>query len=114
MRRSLSREERLRSQADFARVFDAPDIRTGVRGAKLVARRNESDDNRFAVALVRKYGNAVERNRSRRILKEIYRNAKRDIATGYDIVVVLYPGEYGYGERERQFHTLIQRADLVI
>lgn len=78
-----------------------------------MARRNERETNRFAVALVRKYGNAVMRNQSRRILKEIYRNAKQDITTGFDIIVVLYPGEYGYGEREQQFRSLIRRADLV-
>lgn len=112
MRRSLTRSERLKSNADFARVFDNPDVRSGCRGAKLVAKRNGLESGRFAVTLVRKFGNAVQRNYSRRVLKEIYRNTKQDLPTGYDIIVVLYSGDYGYLEREQQFMNLIRRADF--
>ena len=110
MRRSLTRSERLRTKAEFAHVFKQPDFRSGCHGAKLVARRNGTNENRFAVALVRKFGNAVERNYARRILKEIYRNAKQDLPRGYDMIIVLFPGDFGYHERKRQFSTLMQRA----
>ena len=112
MRRSLTRSERLRSKADFARVFDKPDIRSACRGAKLVAKRNDLETGRFAVTLVRKFGNAVQRNYARRVFKEIYRNTKQDLPTGYDIIVVLYSGDYDYREREQQFTKLIRRADF--
>ena len=113
MRRSLTRKERLRSHAEFTRVFDSPDRRSECRGAKLIARQNDQEYNRFAVAMVRKFGNAVERNYSRRVLKEIYRNVKQEMQGNYDIVVVLYPGNYGYHEREHQFMNLIRRAGFV-
>ena len=112
MKRSLTRSERLKSKTDFARVFDKPDVRSGCRGAKLVAKRNGLDTGRFAVTLVRKYGNAVQRNYARRVLKEIYRNTKQDLPTGYDIIVVLYYGDYGYHEREQQFTKLVRRANF--
>ena len=110
MRKSHTRAERLRSKADFAPVFDNPDVRSACRGAKLVAKRNNLETGRFAVTMVRKYGNAVQRNYARRVLKEIYRNTKQDLPTGYDIIVVLYSGDYGYHEREQQFTKLIRRA----
>ena len=110
MRRSLTRSERLKSKADFARVFDQPDFRSGCRGAKLIARCNGLETGRFAVTLVRKFGNAVQRNYARRVLKEIYRNTKQDLPNGYDIIVVLYSGDYSYLEREQQFMKLIRRA----
>ena len=113
MRRSLSRTERLLSKADFARVFDNPDFRSGCTGAKLVARHNGMETSRFAVTLVRKYGNAVKRNYARRVLKEIYRNTKQNLPCGIDLIVVLYPGDFSYHERERQFMELIRRADFV-
>jgi ribonuclease P protein component len=112
MRKSLTRSERLKSKADFARVFEKPDVRSGCRGAKLVARNNGLETGRFAVTLVRKYGNAVQRNYARRILKEIYRNTKQDLPTGYDIIVVLYSGDYDYHDREQQFTKLIRRANF--
>jgi ribonuclease P protein component len=113
MRRSLSRTERLRSKADFARVFNSPDFKSGCSGAKLVARQNGLETSRFAVTLVRKYGNAVSRNYARRVLKEVYRNTKQNLPCGIDLIVVLYPGEFGYHEREQQFMELIRRADIV-
>ncbi len=112
MRRSLTRSERLSSKADFARVFDKAEIRSACRGAKLIARSNGLETGRFAVTLVRKFGNAVQRNYARRVLKEIYRNTKQDLPTGYDIIVVLYSGDYDYQEREQQFTKLIRRADF--
>ena len=112
MRTSLTDLERLKKKADFGRVFGSPH-RAGCRGAKLAFIENDLDRNRFAVSLVRKFGNAVARNRSKRILKEIYRHRKHGIRQGYDIVIVLYPGDYGYRDRERQFSLLLERAGLV-
>lgn len=110
MRRSLTRSERLKSKADFTRVFNRPDYRSGCRGAKLVAKQNGLEYGRFAVTTVRKYGNAVDRNYARRVLKEIYRNAKQDLPPGLDIIIVLFPGDFGYHDREKQFAKLIRRA----
>ena len=112
MRRSLSRTERLRRKGDFARVFTSPDCRSTCQGAKLIARRNSLCFNRFAPALVRNFGNAVERNRARRVLKEIYRNSKMDLPQGYDIIIVLYQGAFSGAERRNQFSQLIRKARL--
>jgi len=71
------------------------------------------ETSRFAVTLVRKYGNAVKRNYARRVLKEIYRNTKQNLPGGIDLIVVLYPGDFSFHERERQFMELIRRADFV-
>jgi len=112
MRKSLTRAERLKSKAEFALVFNQADLRSACRGAKLVARSNGLEITRFAVTPVRKFGNAVQRNYARRILKEIFRNTKQDLPTGYDIIVVLYSGDYNYHEREQQFTKLIRRAGI--
>jgi ribonuclease P protein component len=72
--------------------------------------RNGLEYGRFAITTVRKYGNAVERNYARRVLKEIYRNAKHDLPPGLDIIIVLFPGDFGFHDREKQFAKLIRRA----
>jgi ribonuclease P protein component len=112
MSESLTRPERLKSKADFARIFKEPDMRSSCRGAKLVAKRNGLESNRFAVTLVRKFGTAVGRNYARRVLKEIYRRKKQEIPIGIDVIVVLFPGDYSYQDREQQFMKLIQRANF--
>lgn len=49
---------------------------------------NKCDMNRIGITASKKVGNAVERNRARRIIKAAYRNCKVDLKQGYDIVFV--------------------------
>lgn len=113
MRKSLTKDERLRSQSDISRVFKSS---SGVScsGAKLVYRKNDLGWNRIAVTLVRKYGNSVQRNKSKRILREIYRSYKNDLKPGFDIVIVLYPGDYNYSIRMSQVKYLLGKAGIFL
>jgi ribonuclease P protein component len=113
MRKSLTRIERLRSQSEISRVFKSS-ASVSCSGAKMVYRKNELEWNRIAVTLVRKYGNSVQRNRSKRILREIYRSLKNNLKPGYDIIIVLYPGNYDYSIRMSQVKYLFARADIFL
>ena len=113
MRKNLTRIERLRSQSEISRVFKSS-TRVSCSGAKMVYRKNELEWNRIAVTLVRKYGNSVQRNRSKRILREIYRSLKNDLKPGFDIVIVLYPGDYNYSIRESQVKYLLRKANIFL
>jgi len=113
MRKNLTRGERLRSQSDISRVFKSSS-RVSCSGAKLVYRKNDLGWNRIAVTLVRKYGNSVQRNRSKRILREIYRSLKNNLKPGFDMVIVLYPGDYNYSIRESQVKYLLGRAGIFL
>lgn len=44
--------------------------------------------NRLGITATKKIGNAVERNRARRIIKEAYRLLEPEMIIGYDIVIV--------------------------
>lgn len=112
MRKSLTKKERLGKRSDLERIFDTGN-KVSCRGAKILYVENGLTFNRFAVALVRKYGNSVERNRSKRFLREIYRNIKETIIPGMDIVIVLYPGNFSFKDRQKQFYSLLKRGDLV-
>ncbi len=112
MKRSLTKKEILRRKSDLKKIFASGNI-CKYRGAKILFLHNSLPYSRFAVALVRKYGNSVERNYSKRILREIYRVEKEQIKGSYDIVVVLYPGNYSYWDRYDQFKKLVKRANIV-
>ena len=111
MRKSLTKEERLKRKSDFDRVF-AVGKRKSCSGARLVYAPNGNQYSRFAVCPVRKYGTAVERNRAKRICRELFRAMKQRIAVGYDIVLVIYPGKDTYEVRKGQFDSLLKKADL--
>jgi ribonuclease P protein component len=73
----------------------------GCQGAKLFVLPNGLDDNRVCFALPRKFGNAVERNRARRLCREVYRHIRPRLKGGYDVVVLIYPAGGGGREASR-------------
>ena len=50
--------------------------------------KNSSSENRLGITVSTKLGGAVQRNRIRRRLKEIYRLNEHSLRTGYSIVIV--------------------------
>ena len=110
-KKSLTSRERLKKKADFDRVFSGGK-RQRCLGSQLVYLKNGLSWNRFAVCPVRKYGGSVERNRVKRICREIYRDTKADFRSGYDIVMVVFPGTDTWHERREQFIALTDKARL--
>lgn len=65
----------------------------GCAGAKLFLLKNESSGIRICIALPRKFGNAVRRNRARRLGRESFRLLRPRLkAGGYDAVFLVYQG----------------------
>lgn len=73
---------------------------------------NDLGFSRFMVTLVRHYGNSIQRNRAKRIGREIYRLNKHRIKPGFDIVMVFFPDEDDYLPRETQMLKLFKKAGL--
>lgn len=48
----------------------------------------EAENNRIGITVSKKVGNAVERNRIKRIVREYYRNRKETIAGNRDINII--------------------------
>lgn len=77
----------LKKNYEFRRLYSK---RKSCANAYLVVycRKNRSGRNRIGYTVSNKVGHAVVRNRIRRRLREIYRLHEREIARGYDLVVV--------------------------
>ena len=71
----------------FRRLYNKGDSCAN-RYLVVYCRRNGSKRNRIGLTVGAKLGHAVERNRLRRRLREIYRLHEGQFARGYDIVVV--------------------------
>lgn len=106
------KRERIRSRSDIRRVF-SEGARHSVRGMGLYVAPNDGPVTRAVFVTVRKYGNAVERNRARRVVSECWRLAKPDARPGFDAVFVIYRGPDSMADREPQVRALARRAGLV-
>ncbi len=76
--------ERLHRSSEFAFVFQRG-RRVGSKGLTLWALRREGPA-RLGLAIPKAYGNAVERNRLKRLLREAFRLNKARLAGGADLV----------------------------
>jgi ribonuclease P protein component len=77
--------ERVRRRAEFQDIYR--------RGAKVHGRyytvfvlANPAGSGRLGIAATRKFGGAVDRNRAKRLIREVFRRNK--IAKGFDVVVI--------------------------
>jgi ribonuclease P protein component len=75
----------VRRRPDFERAYDTG-IRVHGRYMTLFVVPNGGTGPRFGVAATRKLGTAVERNRAKRLARELFRRHK--IAAGQDVIIV--------------------------
>ncbi|MFH2115024.1 MAG: ribonuclease P protein component [Spirochaetota bacterium] len=108
----FGKHERIRTRRDISKVFDSGS-RCSVKGMRLHYLATGANINRAVFVTVRKYGNAVARNRARRVVSECWRLAKPGLASGFDAVFVIYPGKDTAAVRCPQLRALVQRAGLV-
>ena len=91
------REEHLKRRQDIQTVFKKG-FSASCSGARLFFLRRDGDGRRIAFTFARKFGNAVERNRARRLGREAYRHLRSKIKGGYDLVLLVYPGKNDFSE----------------
>ncbi|MGE0592077.1 MAG: ribonuclease P protein component [Vicinamibacterales bacterium] len=85
MSQGLPSRERVRRRPEFERIYTSGG-RVHGRFMTLFAMPNGTTRLRFGVAATRKIGSAVDRNRAKRLARELFRQHK--IADGFDIVIV--------------------------
>ena len=108
-RYGFPRTARLGKRREFDLVF-----RTGGKGigAGLVvyARANDAGRNRLGMAVSKKNGNAVQRNRIRRLIREAYRHVSPELPQGFDFVCI--PRKEGFPDAAVELRPLFRDAAL--
>ncbi len=86
-RYGLPARARLHKRREFLRLYNLGS-RSSLRGFAVLALPNSLNRNRLGVSVTRKHGNAVERNRIRRIIKEAFRLENPELPVGFDFVCI--------------------------
>jgi ribonuclease P protein component len=81
----------------------------------LIALPNEMDKSRFAIAAGRSLGKAVQRNKTKRILRETLRPLIPNIVTGWDVVLLARKpiSNAGYQQIQAALSALLSQANLL-
>lgn len=83
----LRRKQHVRSSRDFQRIYDGKQ-RAGDGHLLIFADRNALGYTRFGLSVSKKHGNAVKRNRLKRLLREAFRLSQHELPTALDLVLI--------------------------
>jgi ribonuclease P protein component len=111
---AFSKAERIASKNEI-RALLKRGKKVSVSGAKLFFCENEHDTARFAVTFPRGYGNAVTRNRTKRLCRESFRLQKKTLVRGWDFLFLMYQDEReNFCARFSQMRQLCKKAGLLV
>lgn len=103
--------ERIKRRPDFQQVYDHGARISGRFSTIFVLRRDPPAHgaSRLGVAATKKLGGAVERNRAKRLIREVFRRNK--IAPGFDVVVIPKRGllDASLSAIEADYRTIVAR-----
>jgi len=101
--------QKLRKSNEFRHVFSTGNRKIG-RYVNLYKLPLKQDYNRVGIVTKKNIGNAVQRNKVKRILREIWRTRCNQLISGYDIIILARKKivQARYNEIEAELVKLIQ------
>lgn len=117
----LPRVNRLKNTKDFDRAYKKGKHIKGKYGKLAVIHRNDEDPLRVGIVVSSKLGNAVERNRAKRVTREVFRKFLPDIKKGNDISFIFWDISFALkgkagdtGALEKDVRVMLERSDLLV
>ena len=106
---------RLQRNGDFRFIFAKGNSVANRLYVLYVIRKDRSRPSRVGFSVSKKIGNAVVRNRVKRLMREIVRKRLWRFTGGYDLVIIARKGaaEAGYMESETQLAKLLMKAKVM-
>jgi ribonuclease P protein component len=112
-RERLSHRQRLHDPKDFQRVYAAQKV-VRAQNVVLFFAPNGMKFSRLGVSVGTKYGNAVRRNRIKRVFRAAFRHCQHSLPAGNDYVLVPRMGvkEYNTAAVEQSLRGMLKKIDL--
>jgi ribonuclease P protein component len=82
------KNRRVRRRSEFLRIQETGSRVTLPSAIVLIMARPDDGPPRLGITVTRKFGNAVARNRAKRLFRELFRRASNLLPTGVDFVVI--------------------------
>ena len=111
---TFGREERIRKREDYQRIYDQG-LRRHSQRFTIILCPNAAGMRRIGMTVSKKVGNAVQRNRVKRLLREFFRLNKSRLPASQDIVIIARKGILPLTYRDvcaELGSRLIDRADV--
>lgn len=111
----VQKKLRLRNRADFSRVYRHGKSFANHQFVVYWSRKKEVEQFRAGVSVSKKVGNAVVRNRMRRLVKEIVRHHQDEIIDHMDLIFIVRKGalDKSYHELEKSILHVLRKASLL-
>lgn len=101
---------RIKKQADFTRILSKG--KRGFSSSVTVAYR-PAERTGMAISVGKRHGKSVQRNRIKRLLREAFRNAQKDLKGAYSFILLPKVREtYSVKDFERDLKCIIKKENL--
>ena len=85
---AFPKDRRVRKRSEFLRIQQTGSRVMLPSAIVLLTARPDDGPARLGITVTRKFGNAVERNRAKRLFREVFRRASALLPSGVDFVVI--------------------------
>lgn len=107
----FDKSQRVRRRGEFKRVFDTG-ARVSSRYFTVLVAINDANATRLGIVASRKLGDAVRRNRAKRLIRDVFRRLEKDQSPDLDVIVIprreLFDAPFT--DLERDFRAAWRRA----
>lgn len=99
MKQSFGKHERVRKRKEYSRIYQNG-IRLYSENFLVLLHPNDKEISRLGITAGKKIGNAVKRNRAKRLLREFFRLNKDRLPQGQDLVITVRRDVSGFSLQE--------------